>query len=167
MALSLLLVCCCSSVAFAQCAVDSDKLYKLFTDYREQINTASKPEDLSAYFSENFNAYFTNKMNTARNETTRGHYLTQYWDNLNTAKDIVIVFDYTLTCDNNSANLALVSILSSNGTTEGREVELWNVAIKYLREDRQWKIDSFAYERLGSNQRYLATDIKNNFVLIR
>jgi len=156
------------SHSFADCAVERETIYRQFIDYREQINTASRLEDLTGYFSENFKQYFTAKLGSAAGETNKNRYLAQYWDNLNTAKDIVIVFDYSLRCDknNNKASLSLVAVLSSNGVTEGQEVELWNVTVNYLNENQQWKIDSFKYKRLGPNQKYLATGIKNNFVLI-
>lgn len=131
------------------------------------INTASRLEDLTGYFSNNFNQYFGNKLASAGDKVSKQRYLTQYWDNLNTAKDIVIVFDYSVQCNKNDAILALVSILSSANATEGQEIELWNVKINYLNDNLEWKIDSFEYEKLGPRQNYLATEIKNNFVLIR
>ncbi len=93
--------------------------------------------------------------------------MARYWDNLNTARDIVIVFDYSLTCNKQISKLSLISVLNSNSITEGQEVELWKVTIRYLYEHNQWKIDSFEYRKLKQGQKYLATDIKNNFVLIR
>ncbi|MCI0504555.1 MAG: hypothetical protein L0Z73_00450 [Gammaproteobacteria bacterium] len=151
----------------AACAAEREKIYRLFIDYREQINTASRLEDLIPYFSDNFNGYFSNKLESARSESAKSRYLAQYWDNLNTARDIVIVFDYSLKCINDNARLTLVSVLSSNGVNEGQEVELWTVTINYLAENQQWKIDSFEYKKLGPDQKYLATGIKNNFLKIR
>lgn len=153
--------------SYADCKVDRKTIYQLFVDYREQINRASRLEDLSGYFSDNFNRYFLNKLDATNNETTRGQYMARYWDNLNTARDIVIVFDYSLSCDDEIAKLALIAALSSNNAIEGQEVELWKITIRYLNENQDWKIDSFAYEKLPQGQQYLATDIKNNFVLIR
>jgi len=150
----------------AQCEIKTDNLYEQFKNYRENINTASRLEDLTGYFSNNFNQHFTNKLASASGKTGKQRYLTQYWDNLNTAKDIVIVFDYSVQCIKNNANLALVSILSSANASEGREVELWNVKINYTSENIDWKIDSFEYEKLGPRKDYLATEIKNNFVRI-
>jgi hypothetical protein len=151
----------------AQCDMNADNLYEKFKNYRETINTASKLEDLTGYFSQNFNQYFSGKLTTARGNHSKQRYLTQYWDNLNTAGDIVIVFDYSMKCiTRNIVSLALVSILSQTDTSEGQEVELWSVKINYSREHLDWKIDSFEYETLGPGKNYLATEIKNNFVRI-
>lgn len=155
------------SFSHADCEASPATIYQLFVNYREQINVASRLEDLQEYFSDNFNRYFLNKLNAASNETSKGQYMARYWDNLNTARDIVIVFDYSLTCRNDFANLALIAALSSNSATIGQEVELWKITIRYLNEKQDWKIDSFAYEKLRHGKQYLATDIKNNFVLIR
>jgi len=152
---------------FADCAADPEKLYQSFVDYREQINTADRIENLSKYFSDNFNQYFQKKVDNARNRVSKGRHMARYWDNLNTAKDIVIIFDYSLTCDQDNSKLALISVLNSNASIEGQEVELWKVTIRYLLEHNQWKIDSFEYTKLDQGQKYLATDIKNNFVMIR
>jgi hypothetical protein len=150
----------------AQCDMNADNLYEKFKNYRETINTASKLEDLTGYFSQNFNQYFSGKLTTARGNHSKQRYLTQYWDNLNTG-DIVIVFDYSMKCiTRNIVSLALVSILSQTDTSEGQEVELWSVKINYSREHLDWKIDSFEYETLGPGKNYLATEIKNNFVRI-
>jgi len=155
------------SFSHANCEASPETIYQLFVDYREQINIAARLEDLQEYFSDNFNRYFLNKLNAASNETSKGEYMARYWDNLNTAKDIVIVFDYSIACRNDSANLALIAALSSNSATVGQEVELWKITIRYLLEKQEWKIDSFSYEKLRHGKQYLATDIKNNFVLIR
>ena len=80
----------------AQCDIEADKLYENFKNYRETINSASRLEDLTGYFSKSFNQYFSNKLATARGKNSKQRYLTQYWDNLNTAGDIVIVFDYSM-----------------------------------------------------------------------
>lgn len=162
-----LVIISCPSAVYAACAAEREKIYPLFIDYREKINTATRVEELTPYFSGNFNGYFSTKLESARSETARSRYLAQYWDNLNTAKDIVIVFDYSLKCTNDNARLTLVSVLSSNGAQEGQEVELWAVTINYLAENQQWKIDSFEYKKLGPDQKYLATSIKNNFLIIR
>ena len=154
-------------VAQADCHVDANALYKSFKRYREQINTATKLEDLTQFFSANFNQYFTNKLESADSDDVYHTYLTQYWDNLNTAKDIVIVFDYSAHCHNREARLALASILSSETATKGLKVNLWSVTVNYISEDNQWKIDSFEYEKLHAGQKYSATDIKDNFVKIR
>ena len=81
-----------SNFAKAACNIDNNEFYNSFKSYREQINTASRLEDLNHFFSSNFNQYFTNKLDAADNDTLNRQYLTQYWDNLNTAKDIVIVY---------------------------------------------------------------------------
>ena len=155
------------STSYADCTVNSEKIYQLFVDYREQINTATTPEDLGKYFSDDFNHYFQNKVDNARNPGSKGHYMARYWDNLNTARDIVIVFDYSLTCNKHVSKLALIAVLNSSPATEGEIVELWKVKIRYIYEHKQWKIDSFEYNKLNQGQKYLATDIKNNFVLIQ
>lgn len=156
-----------SCLANAKCEINTDNLYEQFKIYREHINTATRLEDLTNYFSQNFNQYFSDKLANARGETSKQRYLTQYWDNLNTAKDIVIVFDYSAKCDKKNATLILVSILDTNQSGEGQEVELWNVLIDYTKDNHEWKIDSFEYKKLGHRKDYLATEIKNNFVLIR
>jgi hypothetical protein len=156
-----------SSVAQADCQVDATTLYKSFKHYRQQINTATKMEELTHFFSANFNRYFTNKLESADSDDVYQTYLTQYWDNLNTAKDIVIVFDYSAHCHNSAAHLVLVSILSSEPATIGSKVELWSVTINYINESNEWKIDSFDYGKLHAGRKYTTTDIKDNFIKIR
>ncbi|WP_455200129.1 hypothetical protein [Kaarinaea lacus] len=155
-----------SCPADAKCEINADNLYEQFKNYREHINTATRLEDLTNYFSQNFNLYYSDKLANARGEASKQRYLTQYWDNLNTLKDIVIVFDYSAKCDKGIATLALVSILDTNQSDEGQEVELWNVLIDYTQDNHAWKIDSFEYKKLGSRKDYLATEIKSNFVRI-
>ena len=154
-------------VAHAKCEINADNLYEQFKSYREQINTAARLEDLTIYFSQNFNQYFTDKVTHSRGKISKQRYLNQYWDNLNTAKDVVIVFDYTMQCDSTKTSLVLTAILNTNQSNEGQEVDLWNVTINYTKDDPDWKIDSFEYKKLGSRKNYLATEIKNNFVIIR
>ena len=154
-------------LASAKCDIETNNLYELFKNYREQINTATKLEDLNVYFSQNFNQYYSDKLTHARGELSKQRYLNQYWDNLNTTKDVVIVLDYSVRCDKGNAALELVSILNIDQPNEGQEVELWNVIINYVKDKLDWKIDSFEYKKLDSRKNYLATEIKDNFVLIR
>jgi hypothetical protein len=149
----------------ADCHVDANALYKSFKSYRQQINTATKLEDLTHFFSANFNHYFTNKLESADTDEIYNTYLTQYWGNLNTAKDVVIVINYSVHCQNSDARLVLVSILSGTAT-KGSKVDLWNVTINYIHENNDWKIDSFEYEKLNARHKYSETDIKDNFVKI-
>jgi hypothetical protein len=155
------------SAGYTACTTDSENIYQLFVEYREQVNSATRLEDLNHYFSDNFNNYYLKKLDAATTETDKGRLMARYWDNLNTARDIIIVFDYSLNCDKQLADLKLISVLSSKTAVVGQEVELWKVTVRYRNENDQWKIDSFEYDKLGRGQEYLATDIKNNFVLIR
>jgi len=152
---------------FSACNVEPQDMYQLFVDYREKINSAGSLEDLTKYFTDNFNQYFQTKVENARNRISKGRHMARYWDNLNTAKDIVIVFDYSLTCEQQLSKLALISVLESSEASEGQEVELWRVTIRYHFEHKLWKIDSFEYKKLEQEKKFLATDIKNNFAVIR
>jgi len=164
----LLVIITVSPAARAECNVDSNTLYKSFKRYREQINNATQLEELTRYFSENFKQYFTNKLASADNDDARRTYLTQYWNNLNTVRDVVIVFDYTAHCEHNDAVLKLISVLSPLTTSKsGRKVDLWSVTVHYINEHNQWKIDSFEYVRLNGRKKYQEADIKDNFVKIR
>lgn len=157
-----------SPAAWAKCHVDNNTLYKSFKHYREQINSATKLEDLTLYFSENFKRYFTDKLESADNDDARRAYLTQYWNNLNTVKDVVIIYDYTAHCSRNKAHLKLISVLSPLTTGKSsRKVDLWSVTVHYINEHNKWKIDSFEYVKLNSRKKYPEADIKDNFVKIR
>ncbi len=156
-----------ATLAGTKCGTDADTLYAKFKEYREQLNQSSNIEPLSKFYSGNFNLYFTDKMNSAKSEIIRQQYLNQYWDNLNTANDIVIVFDYSTQCTDNQVSLLLVTILDNTNVVEGQEIELWNVAVNYVKDKDGWKIDSITYEKRANSQKYLASEIKSNFLKIR
>ena len=108
-------------------------------------------------------------MRSASSELIRQRYLAQYWDNLNAARDVVIVFDYSLQCDGQRATLNLISILDNTQARVGQQIRLWQVAIKYVQARQEWKIDSITYEELNhsNSKSYQANEIINNFLNIR
>lgn len=151
--------------AWAQCAMDTDGLYGLFKRYREQVNTASRLEDLTAYFSSAFNGYYAAKMPYAPNGS---RYLTQYWENLNSAKDIVIIYDYKARCMSaDRAGLSLLAILNKPSAPPQPQVDLWNVTVHYVREGGQWLIDSFEYHKSESQRMFSESEIVDNFAVVR
>lgn len=160
---------------FGACGASQDSLYSVFKSYRQILNTDHQIDDLKLYFSTNFNEYYQTKLLATQTDSTYKRFLTQYWDNLNTARDIVIVFDEHELCRKNTARLELVTTLdtgtrdpaSSNGADDGANVQLWRVRIYFVREAGHWKIDSFEYRKIHAAGKYLASDIIDNFVLIR
>ncbi|KPJ95013.1 MAG: hypothetical protein AMJ53_03890 [Gammaproteobacteria bacterium SG8_11] len=151
--------------ALAQC--DANSVYAAFKQYREQVNSATHLEQLSPYFSTTFNQYYTAKLASEKGST---RYLTHYWDNLNTAQDIVIVYDYAVRCsgkENNQATLTLLAILNQPSTTPQPQVDLWMVKIHYVKEDQQWLIESFEYDKSRSNEVFEENQIVDNFAVIR
>ena len=155
---------------YAQCQTQAQSLYGAFKTYRERINSATALEHLTGYFSANFNSYYTGKLANAENADSKSRYLTQYWDNLNTAKDIVIVYDYALTCktrDQDRAILTLLAILDQPYAVVQPRAELWAVKIHYVNEGQQWLIDSFEYEQSRIERAFEEQQIVDNFVVIR
>ena len=174
--------------AYGACTTDRDAMYKVFKSYRQHLNTVKHIDELKPYFSISFNEYYLAKLAKLQNKPGYDRFFTQYWDNLNTARDIVIVFDYTARCVGNSPALELIAVLDTtsndrdirngtdstlvnstveNSTVENSTVELWRVRVYFEYEQSGWKIDSFEYRKNGAARQYLATDIIDNFVLIR
>jgi len=150
----------------ADCSINAEDLYAQFKSYRQQINTASRIEELTPYFSREFLQYYDLRLAGADNELEKRRNLTQFWDNLNTGRDIIIIFDYSVQCVHTKAILSLVAALESNQHRESTTVQLWHVRISYMMDDSLWKINAFEYETLNNGKSYLATDIKDNFVMI-
>jgi hypothetical protein len=151
----------------AQCASESAELYVVFKQYRESVNTATHLNQLIPYFSTAFNNYYTAKLASAAGKP---RHLTHYWDNLNTAKDIVIVYDYAARCtskDKNQATLSLLAILDQPLTPPQPQVDLWTVKVHYVKEGQTWLIDSFEYDKSHSDRTFEENQIVDNFAVIR
>jgi hypothetical protein len=160
-----------AALAQAQCQVNSADLYAEFKHYREHLNRANRLQHLTPYFSNAFNQYYAAKLKPGE---TRGRYLTHYWDNLNTAKDIVIIYQYTMQCANHgdSATLNLLAILEQpfseqGATTQSGLVDLWEVKVHYVKQGQRWLIDSFEYIKSPSEQTFTESQIVDNFAVIR
>lgn len=155
----------------ARCPVNAADLYAEFKQYREHLNSASRLKQLTPYFSNAFNQYYSAKLMPG---ATQGRYLTHYWDNLNTAKDIVIIYQYTVQCANHgdNATLTLLAILEQpfseqGSTTQTGLVDLWEVSVHYVKQGRRWLIDSFEYIKSPSEQTFTESQIVDNFAVIR
>ena len=156
-------------LARAQCDIDHTDLYAVFKQYREQVNTARRLEQLTPYFSTVFNSYYTAKLASA---STKTRYLTHYWDNLNTGQDIVIVYEYAARCINKGkgqgqATLTLLTILNQPLAPPQPRVDLWEVHIHYLNEGERWLINSFEYNKSHSDKTFEENQIIDNFAVIR
>ena len=131
----------------AQCdQIKDDNLYEVFKQYREQVNLAKHLDELTPYFSTDFNHYYTAKLASAQSKT---RYLTHYWDNLNTAKDILIVYRYSLRCSHKDeqATLILLAILDEPLAPRQQRGDLWEVKVHYVKEGQAWLINSFEYSK--------------------
>lgn len=154
--------------AAAQCEIDEAGLYGQFKQYREQVNSAVSLEQLTPYFSTKFNQYYRSKLEASTGAANRKRYLTHYWDNLNTAKDVVIVYSYAMQChDSNNVSLLVLAILDQGFDPQRVAVDMWEVKIHYQRENSQWLIDSFEYQRSGAQKFYETNQIVDNFATIR
>ena len=161
---------CLPGLAHGDCQFDAAGLYGSFKKYREQINSAVKLEQLTPYFSTAFNRYYTSKLENPELLDSKTRYLTQYWDNLNTAKDIVIVYDYSVSCDTpgeSAAVLTLLVVLDQPDAAAQSIVDLWNVKIHYVNEDAHWLINSMEYTKSRSRRSYHESQIVDNFVVVR
>ncbi|WP_455210176.1 hypothetical protein [Kaarinaea lacus] len=151
----------------AQCELDDAGLYADFKRYREHVNVATHIDHLTPYFSTAFNDYYLSKLASTDSKI---RYLTHYWDNLNTAKDIVIVYDYAVQCANNGekATLALLVILDQPFEPQQLRVDLWDVKVHYVKEgETTWLIDSFEYAKSHTEKTFEESQIVDNFVVIR
>ena len=153
--------------SYADCHEEADAFYQRFKAYRQHINTASHIADLTPYFSNTFIQYFEVKLLAADSDDEKRRYLTQFWDNLNTAKDIVIIFDYSVQCFNKKTNLDLIAVLDTNQGKDHQTIKLWKVGVSYVLEQDTWKINAFEYQEYNKPEKYIATDIKDNFTRIR
>jgi hypothetical protein len=157
--------------ARAQCELDATHLYGVFKQYREHLDRADHWQQLTPYFSNAFNQYYTTKLASA---DAKSRYLAHYWDNLNTAKDIVIIYTYTAQCRNEGqqATLKLLAVLDRpfsepSLATQPALVDLWNVRVYYVKEGGRWLIDSFEYDKSQSQQTFKESQIVDNFAVIR
>lgn len=150
--------------AYAQC--EADGLYAAFKQYREHVNIATHLDHLTPYFSTAFKNYYAAKLASAADKT---RYLTHYWDNLNTAKDIVIVYQYAVQCANNDeqATLTLLAVLNQPLPPQQWRVDLWEVKVHYVKEGQTWLIDSFEYAKSQSDKTFHENQIVDNFAVIR
>jgi|GEM_PF-1692520 len=154
-------------LAHARCEeIENESLYAVFKQYREQVNVAKHLDELTPYFSTDFNNYYTVKLASAESKT---RYLTHYWDNLNTAKDVLIVYRYTVECTPNGeqATLGLLAILDEPLSPQQQRVDLWEVKVHYVKEGQAWLINSFEYAKSQSKETFEESQIVDNFVVIR
>jgi hypothetical protein len=128
-------------------------------------------QHLTPYFSDAFNQYYSAKLVPG---DSHDRYLTHYWDNLNTAKDIVIIYQYTVQCSNQSDNatLNLLAILEQpfseqGSTSQSALVDLWEVKVHYVKQGQRWLIESFEYLKSPSEQTFTESQIVDNFAVIR
>jgi hypothetical protein len=151
--------------ASASCDIDADSLYEQFKTYRRHINNANSLSELAPYFSTSFNQYYRNKLQSTTDQSASRRYLTQYWDNLNTAKDVVVVYDYSMRCRDSTAILELVAVLSPEKYDTGNKVDLWGIKIHYINENKNWVINSFEFEILnnGNNGTEIVNGTTDNF----
>lgn len=150
---------------FANCQSEPDALYTAFKKYRNQINSATQLNDLTPYFSSRFKQYYTEKLANPENKSKRTRFLTHYWDNLNTAKDIIIVYEYVARCKQQRATLKLLTVLEQPRQSAA-QVDLWNVTIYYVKEGASWLIDSIEYEKSNSLRTFEEQQIVDNFAVI-
>lgn len=159
----------------ADCEIDAANLYASFKKYREQLNSASRLTQLMPYFSTAFNRYYSDKLENSESEDNKAHYLTQYWNNLNTAKDIVIVYEYSVDCERakdknktaGAAVLSLLVILDQPGVAALSTVDLWYVNVYYVNEAGLWLINSIEYTKSPSPRIYHEKQIIDNFAVVR
>ncbi|MGD8570431.1 MAG: hypothetical protein PVJ39_20245 [Gammaproteobacteria bacterium] len=162
-----------SPFTVAACRTDAEAMYSAFKSYRQHLNTATHIDELKPYFSTVFNQYYMGRLKKLKSPSASGRFLARYWDNLNTAMDIVIVFDFRAHCVNNSPALELIAVLDTPSTSNNRTnapngtVQLWRITLYFVYEQNGWKIDSFEYQKDGGSRQYVASDIIDNFVRIR
>jgi hypothetical protein len=162
-----------SPLTEAACRADADAMYSVFKSYRQHLNNATHLDELKPYFSNAFNQYFSGRLAKLKSPSARGRFLARYWDNLNTARDIVIVFDYRGHCVDDTPALELVAVLDTpsnaetNTDTSNIAVQLWRITLYFVHEQNGWKINSFEYRKDGGSRQYVASDIIDNFVHIR
>ena len=97
----------------AKCQTEPAAVYQHFKNYRLKLAHATRLEQLSPFFSSRFNQYYLEKLSPGNNDHVAQDYLKQYWLNLNTAQDIVIVYEYALHCTEAATILQLTTILGS------------------------------------------------------
>jgi len=139
-------------------------IYPLFVSYRRALNTARAPSDISDFFSPNFNGYFQRRLEKAKNDEEKNRALTQYWDNLNRAQDIISVYQRQLLCRKNKRLLALVASLKSDLPGLGESITLWQVQVEYEHANQAWRINSLEFNRLKKSSQSLK--VLNNFSVL-
>lgn len=175
MTLVLILTILASPLVQGACRADAHAMYNVFKNYRQHLNSATQIDELTPYFSSAFNHYFSGRLKKLKNPSAHGRFLARYWDNLNTARDIIIVFDYRAHCVDNSPVLELVAVLDTSANAENNTetgasntaVQLWRITLYFVHEQNHWKINSFEYQKEGGSRQYVASDIIDNFVRIR
>lgn len=139
-------------------------LYTLFKQYRMQLITAQQFEDLSPYFSENFNAYYRSRM---ANKSDRDSYIDQYWKNLIRARELMITYSYRQHCAPPKAMLSIIGLLALDGQRRGETLDLWRLDVEYLQETSGWKINAFEYNLARNQNPSGNVTILDNFSVIQ
>lgn len=154
--------------ASAACNTDANHVYEKFKEYRKSLDKTRRVEQLSPFFTQGFKQYYQIKINKTRGSSKK-RFLNQYWDNLNTGRDIIIVYNYLVRCTQNQALLVLDAVLDKNstGSLDASKVDLWNVTIEYQWEQEQWLIQDFAYKKSPQPHKLDSTKIKDNFFRLR
>jgi hypothetical protein len=145
------------------CNIEADELYQRFKAYRLQINTAKRLEQLNVFFSTNFIRYYEEKLRQAAGKNAKQRYLNQYWYNLTTADDVIIVFDYDMRCTGALSVLQLISVLQSTVASNDPTIELWQVNVYYTMENGHWLINSFEYQPYRQRATEMDREAKDNF----
>lgn len=160
-------VCLCWLLIFSSANATpsgcQDNLYLLFKAYRQKLPVAERFEDLAGYFSQGFNAYYLPRLNHPNDGAL---YISQYWQNLTQAKDIVITYSQTQHCLPLKATLSITGLLTLHRQRQGDTLDLWRIDIDYVKEASQWKIDAIEYNLASAKQQTAAKSVLDNFTVI-
>lgn len=139
--------------------------YQQFIRYRQAVNSANAPQDLAKYFSPTFNRYFEKKLEKASTDEEKSRALGQYWDNLNSAADVVSVYRQQLECHRDHPVLVLLGSLKSDLPKIGEIIPLWRIHIEYSRQPNgDWRIENIEFNKLKKTPAPLR--LLNNFSVI-
>ena len=149
-----------------RCAGNADRLhlYQRFVDYRKAINRARVPDDLAIFFSPQFINYYQRQWRQAQSDDAKNRALNQYWDNLNSAADIVSVYNRRVNCKKDNAILSLIASLRSDLPEIGGTIGMWRIQIEYTYGPDRWLIDNFEFNKLKTAPKQLR--LLDNFVVI-
>jgi len=138
--------------------------YHHFVAYRQAINKARAPADLAKYFTPAFNAYFQQQLAQASNDKEKNRALLQYWDNLNSAADVISVYRYNWSCRHNRNLLVVLGSLKSDLPDIGGTIAVWRIRVEYKQSGDNWLIDNIEFNKSNKTPKHLR--LLNNFTVI-